>query len=56
MEAISNNARFVWVRGKKYQVIYINQKSRFVNAFCGDYARMGNAQCFHFDEIEKVEF
>ena len=56
MESISNNTRFVWVRGEKYQVISVNPKSRFVNAFCAEYERMGNAQCFPFDDIEKVEF
>ena len=58
MERISSNAKYVWVKSEKYQVVpgSVNQVSRCLNAFCGDYQRMGNPCCFTFDEIEKVEY
>ena len=58
MVTIRNDAKFVWVRGEKYQVVpgSVNQESRCLNAYCGDYQHLGNPQWFSFDEIEKVEY
>lgn len=55
---IRDDVKFVWVRGQKYQVLpgSVNQNSRCLNAFCGDYLNFGNPMCFSFDEIEDVEY
>lgn len=55
---IRDEVKFVRVRGQRYQVLpgSVNQKSRCLNAFCGDYQNLGNPMCFSFDEIEDAEY
>lgn len=58
MEIYWTNVKFVWVRGKKYQVLQgtINLTKRCLNAFCGDYSVFGQPSLFYFDEIENIEY
>lgn len=58
MEIILDDAKNVRVRGERYSVLpgSVNQKSRCLNAYCGDYQNFGKPRCFSFDEIEDVEY